>query len=98
MTYIFGIRYLFLRVCFACLSIFMCILAQTKAVMSQNSKWIYLCMHLYTYVYSACDREVVGSSPTRDELFSKTFRFGALFMAHMDIFMHAFIYICILGM
>ena len=49
--------------------------------MSKKPNWIYLCMHLYTCVYSACNREVVGSSPTRDEIFSKN-RFGALFMAH----------------
>ena len=34
---------------------------------------IYLCVHLYTCVYSACNREVVGSSPTRGELFSRKF-------------------------
>ena len=32
---------------------------------------IYMCMHLYTYVYSACNREVVGASAISDELFSR---------------------------
>ena len=31
---------------------------------------IYICMHLYTYVYPVCNREVVGSSASRGELFS----------------------------
>ena len=34
---------------------------------------IYMCMHLYPYVYSACNREVLGSSATRSELFSRNF-------------------------
>ena len=53
--------------------------------MSQKPKWIYLCMHLHTYVYSECSREVVGSSPTRGELFSKKFRFGVLSITHTHI-------------
>ena len=32
---------------------------------------IYMCMHLCTNVYLACSWEVVGSSPTRGELFSR---------------------------
>ena len=35
-------------------------------------------------------KEVVGSSPTRGELFSKKFRFGVLFMAHTHIHTSSF--------
>ena len=34
---------------------------------------IYLCMDLYTYVYLALNRQFVGSTPTRGELFSRKF-------------------------
>ena len=60
----FCINHLLLGVCLACQATFMCI-ANNFAIMSQKPKWIYLCMHLHTYVYSECSREVVGSSPTR---------------------------------
>ena len=60
--------------------------------MSQKPKRIYLCMHLHTYVYSECNREVVGSSPAMGELFSKKFHFGVLFMTHLHT--HIYIYIC----
>ena len=53
----------------ACLSNFMCILAKNVCNYVTVCTEIYMC--LYTYVYSACNREVVGSSATRGELFSK---------------------------
>ena len=61
--------------------------------MSHKSKWIYLSMHLHTYVYSEYNREVVGSSPTRGELFSKKFPFGALFMTHTYTLIYIYIYL-----
>ena len=56
--------------------------------MLKKAKWIYLCMHLYTYVYLACNRKVVGSSPTRSELFLKQIVLG-LYYTHT----HTYIYI-----
>ena len=40
------------------------------------------CMNLYTCVCTACNQEVVGSSPTRGEPFSRKFRSGWLFITH----------------
>ena len=58
------------QIILACMSNFMCILAQKYFTVPTK---IYLCLHLYTCVNSACNREVVGSSPTRGELFSRKF-------------------------
>ena len=65
-----------------------------STIMSQKPKWIYLYMHLHTYVYSECNREVGGSSPTRGELFSKKFLFwGFIYDTHTYTLIYIYIYI-----
>ena len=68
-----------------------------------------MCMHLYTYVYSACYREIVGSSPTRGGLLSRKdwmfqenlqqLKVGAVSRAwwafRMLILRNKYVYICI---
>ena len=88
MTYIISL----FRACLACLSIFMCIW-----IINVCDTQIYLCMHWYTYAYSACNREIVGSSPSRVELFSRKFwlfqenfqelKMGAVPLAWLAVYM-----------
>ena len=59
--------------------------------MSQKPNSIYLCMYLYTYVYSACNREVVGSSRTKGWAIFQKQSFWALIVAHTHT--HSYTYI-----
>ena len=70
LTYIISHQIMLFGVSFACLSNFMC----TWANYVHNDATVptkYICICIYTHVYSACNREVVGSSPARIELFSE---------------------------